>query len=67
PTRAISARHQRCWAARQTLTDPDHVQTAAQLRHQFQHRTGVTEPVIALIELPQVCSLKFLTCEQRSV
>ncbi|ORW83790.1 hypothetical protein AWC25_25405 [Mycobacterium sherrisii] len=24
-------------------------------------------PVIALIESPQVCSLKFLTCEQRSV
>ena len=23
--------------------------------------------VIALIEIPQVCSLKFLTCEQRSV
>jgi len=23
--------------------------------------------LIALIELPQVCSLKFLTCEQRSV
>ncbi len=40
----VLARHQRCWAARQTLTDPDHVQTAAQLRHQFQHRTGVTEP-----------------------
>ena len=40
----VLARHQRCWAARQTLTDPDHVQTAAQLRHQFQHRTGVAEP-----------------------
>jgi hypothetical protein len=23
--------------------------------------------VIALIEIPQACSLKFLTCEQRSV
>jgi hypothetical protein len=25
-----------CWAARQTLTDPTHVATAAMLRHQFQ-------------------------------
>ena len=40
----VLARHQQCWAARQTLTDPDHVQAAAELRHQFQHRTGVTEP-----------------------
>jgi hypothetical protein len=30
------AAHDRCWAARQTLTDPAHVATAAQLRHQFQ-------------------------------
>jgi hypothetical protein len=26
-----------------------------------------SQPVIALIEIPQACSLKFLTCEQRSV
>jgi hypothetical protein len=31
------AAHDRCWAARQTLTDPAHVATAAALRHQFQH------------------------------
>lgn len=30
------AAHDRCWAARQTLTDPAHVATAAALRHQFQ-------------------------------
>ncbi|TDK98109.1 IS21 family transposase [Mycobacterium paragordonae] len=30
------AAHDRCWAARQTLTDPAHVETAAALRHQFQ-------------------------------
>jgi hypothetical protein len=30
------AAHDRCWAARQTLTDPAHVRTAAQLRQQFQ-------------------------------
>ena len=34
----LLADHDRCWAARQTLTDPAHVETAAQLRHQFQHR-----------------------------
>ena len=33
----LLADHNRCWAARQTLTDPIHVETAAALRHQFQH------------------------------
>lgn len=32
----LLAAHDRCWAARQTLTDPAHVQTAAVLREQFQ-------------------------------
>ena len=32
----LLATHDRCWAARQTLTDPAHVATAAALRHQFQ-------------------------------
>jgi len=32
----LLAAHDRCWAARQTLTDPAHVSTAAALRHQFQ-------------------------------
>ncbi|MEX1176391.1 MAG: IS21 family transposase, partial [Mycobacterium sp.] len=32
----LQAVHDRCWAARQTLTDPAHVLTAAALRHQFQ-------------------------------
>lgn len=32
----LLAAHDRCWAARQTLTDPTHVQAAAVLRHQFQ-------------------------------
>lgn len=31
--------HDRCWAARQTLTDPAHVAAAAALRHQFQAGT----------------------------
>ena len=33
----LLADHERCWAARQTLTDSTHVETAAALRHQFQH------------------------------
>jgi transposase len=33
----LLAAHDRCWAARQTLTDPAHVETAAALRHHFQH------------------------------
>ena len=33
---SLLASHDRCWAARQTLTDPAHVTTAAALRHQFQ-------------------------------
>lgn len=32
----LLAAHDRCWAARQTLTDPAHVQIAAALRSQFQ-------------------------------
>lgn len=32
----LLAAHDRCWAARQTLTDPAHVQAAATLRQQFQ-------------------------------
>ncbi len=32
----LLAVHDRCWAGRQTLTDPAHVATAAALRRQFQ-------------------------------
>ena len=32
----VLAAHDRCWAARQTLTDPAHVKIAAVLRRQFQ-------------------------------
>ncbi|WP_441338867.1 IS21 family transposase [Mycobacterium sp. IDR2000157661] len=35
-TGRLLAAHDRCWAARQTLTDPKHVETAAVLRRQFQ-------------------------------
>jgi len=27
----------------------------------------VVKPVTALVEIPQLCSVEFLTCEQRSV
>jgi Mu transposase-like protein len=32
----VIARHERCWAARQTITDADHVMTAARLRAHYQ-------------------------------
>lgn len=32
----VVARHRRCWASRQTITDPEHVSTAARLRSHFQ-------------------------------
>ena len=34
------ATHPRCWAARQTVTDPAHVATAARLRRAHQERAG---------------------------
>jgi hypothetical protein len=39
----LLAAHDRCWAARQTLTEPAHVQAAAALRRQFQ--AGPPPPV----------------------
>ena len=39
----VVAEHRRVWARGQTITDPDHVQTAARLRQQFQQsRTAAT-------------------------
>jgi transposase len=35
----IVANHQRVWARHTTVTDPVHVETAARLRHEFQHRS----------------------------
>ena len=37
---AVVATHQRSWAARQTITDPVHVTTAAQLRTAYQARAA---------------------------
>lgn len=39
----LLADHHRCWAVRQTLTDPGHVELAAQLRHRFQQGPPPTE------------------------
>jgi hypothetical protein len=37
----IVANHQRVWARGTTVTDPAHVESAARLRRQFQHPSGV--------------------------
>lgn len=39
----VLAVHDRCWATRQTVTDPDHVEAAAVLRHRFQHPDPAAE------------------------
>jgi hypothetical protein len=36
----VVATHQRSWAARQTITDPAHVTTAAQMRTAYQERAA---------------------------
>ncbi|WP_217161416.1 IS21 family transposase [Streptomyces sp. AC512_CC834] len=38
PGGAVVARHPRCWAKHQTITDPDHARTAKALRGEFRHR-----------------------------
>ena len=38
----LVARHQRCWAPRQSITDPAHVAAAAELRSAYQARTAAT-------------------------
>jgi hypothetical protein len=34
----VVARHQRCWARQQTITDPEHVRAAAVMRQAYQDR-----------------------------
>jgi hypothetical protein len=43
----IVASHQRCWASRQTVTDPAHVATGAVLRTAYQGRTAATRGPVA--------------------
>lgn len=40
---SVLAVHDRCWATRQTVTDPAHVAAAALLRHRFQHCAPAAE------------------------
>jgi len=39
--------HVRCWASRQTITDPAHVEVAAELRAAYQARTAATRGPVA--------------------
>lgn len=45
----ILARHPRCWATRQVITDPAHVEAAARLRAAYQQPRPVTDPDADLI------------------
>jgi hypothetical protein len=45
----VLARHRRCWATRQALTDPAHVETAARLRAAYQQPRPVKDPEADLI------------------
>jgi hypothetical protein len=40
----LVADHQRCWAARQTITDPGHRDAAAVLRREYRHVTAASSP-----------------------
>jgi transposase len=44
----IVANHSRVWARGTTVTDPAHVETAARLRREFQHRDPNTDPDVGL-------------------
>ncbi|GAA1935440.1 IS21 family transposase [Streptantibioticus ferralitis] len=53
----IMARHPRCWARHQTLTDPEHAEAGQMMRHQARHRpTGQIQAVNSggpLVEVEQ--------------
>jgi transposase len=55
--------HDRCWASRQTLTDPTHVEAAAVLRHQFQLSTPSADghPVRDLSDYDRAFGVDFTT------
>jgi len=44
---AVVATHVRCWAVRQTITDPTHVAVAGELRTAYQARTAATRGPVA--------------------
>jgi hypothetical protein len=45
----VLARHRRCWATRQVITDPDHVETAARLRAAYQQPRTAADPDAGLV------------------
>ena len=45
----VLARHPRCWATRQIITDPDHVETAARLRAAYQQPRTAADPDAGLV------------------
>ena len=49
----VVARHQRCWARHQTITDPEHARLAAELRKD--HRAAVAQPAAADEQIEQRC------------
>jgi transposase len=58
----VLASHQRCWAARQTITDPVHVATAAVLRRRYQqraHRDAQEHPVRDLADYDRAFGVDF--------
>jgi transposase len=57
------ATHDRCWAARQTLTDSAHVETAAVLRRQFQQPSPpvIEHPVRDLADYDRAFGVDFTT------
>lgn len=57
----VLACHDRCWASRQTLTDPDHVATAAALRQHFQQNASATDahPVRDLADYDRAFGVDF--------
>ena len=41
----LVAEHDRCWAAHQTITDPEHARAAVSLRQQARHRRPAPDPL----------------------
>jgi len=45
----VLGRHSRCWATRQVITDPDHVETAARLRAAHQQPRTAADPDAGMV------------------
>ena len=75
----VVAQHQRCWARHMTLTDPQHVAAAAQLRRRYRqqqtagnsgrvrtHRDGHLVPMRSLPDYDALYGVDFTTIEESS-